>query len=186
MQKPGHYHLRLLARITLAVGLSALVSSGCGRRITDENLDQVHQDMSKKEVESILGQPTEIKSHELTLQTQMKTLQATRYYYEQEGQKVELIFVADKLVGKNGHFEIDGVVATRVAEKANSDAPIPGVNVAGPMTLNDEIDLGDGTIIVKETAAPIQTPEDMEPPLPIREQAAGTEPTPPVITEGLE
>ncbi len=83
----------------LALGLGA-----CGRRVTDTNLDCVRPDMSTKEVESILGQPTRVKTHELTLLTEMKTLPAQRYYYEQDGQTVELIFVNDKLVGKNGSF----------------------------------------------------------------------------------
>lgn len=89
-----------LFALFLFVGLTA-----CGKRITDANLDCVKPDMSAKEVESILGQPTTVKTHELTLQTQMKTLPAQRYYYEQTGRTVELIFVNDKLVGKNGSFE---------------------------------------------------------------------------------
>jgi hypothetical protein len=79
--------------------------SACGPRLSDSNLNQVRTDMSPKEVESILGQPTRIKAHELPLQTQMKTLPAQRYYYEQNGQTVELVFVNDKLVDKNGSFD---------------------------------------------------------------------------------
>lgn len=89
-----------LLALFLCVGLTA-----CGKRVTDANLDCVKPDMSSKEVESILGQPTLIKTHELTLQTEMKTLPAQRYYYEQAGRTVELVFVNDKLVGKNGSFE---------------------------------------------------------------------------------
>ena len=85
--------------------LVMLAFTACGKRVTDSNLDCVKPDMSAKEVESILGQPTSIKTHELTLQTQMKTLPAQRYYYEQNGKTVELIFVNDKLIGKNGTFD---------------------------------------------------------------------------------
>lgn len=122
----GDLRRRACSTLTLGLGLFAL--TGCGQRLTDANLDEVVPDMSKKEVESILGQPSAIKTHELTLQTQMKTLTATRYYYDQAGQKVELIFVADKLVGKNGHFTVDGMQVTRVAEKANAEQPIPGLD----------------------------------------------------------
>ena len=84
--------------------LCCTLLAGCGRRVTDANLDCVKPEMSSKEVESILGQPTKVKTHELTLQTQMKTLPAARYYYTQDGQTVELVFVNDKLVGKSGSF----------------------------------------------------------------------------------
>lgn len=83
-----------------------LLFAGCGKRITDVNLNQVKTEMTTKEVESILGPPTRVKSHEMTLQTQMKTLPATTYYYEQGGETVELRFVGDKLApgGRNGSF----------------------------------------------------------------------------------
>ncbi len=185
MRPLGYQEGRPLARTTMVLGLSAVLTTGCGPRITDRNLDEVKPDMSKKEVESILGQPTDIKSHELTLQTQMKTLQATRYYYEQAGHRVELIFVADKLVGKNGHFEVDGVVATRVAERANSDQPIPGVSAGAPMVLQEVIEINDEPSVA-EPAPSEPAPPAVEPALPIRDKAAGSEPTPPVISEGIE
>ena len=88
------------------IAMVTLLFTGCGKRITDVNLNQVKTDMSTKEVESILGPPTRTKSHEMTLQTQMKTLPATTYYYEQDGQTVELRFVGDKLApgGRAGSF----------------------------------------------------------------------------------
>ncbi len=91
--------------------------TACGRHVTDSNLDQVKPDMSSKEVESILGQPSRVKTHELTLQTQMKTLPAQRYYYEQNGRTVELIFVNDKLIGKEGSFDNDATPAINPAAK---------------------------------------------------------------------
>ena len=82
-----------------------LLLSACGERLSDDNLNQVKNDMSTKEVESILGQPTRVKSHELPLQTQPKTIPAQRYYYDQNGQTVELVFVNDKLAAKIGSFQ---------------------------------------------------------------------------------
>jgi hypothetical protein len=92
----GGYFLALALMVTLCA---------CGKRLREANLEAVQPDMTTKEVESVLGHPTRVKTHELTLMTQMKTLPATRYYYEQNGNVVELIFVNDKLVGKYGHFE---------------------------------------------------------------------------------
>lgn len=110
--------------LIVSLGMLCVLLAGCGKRVTDANLAEVKADMSMKEVESILGQPTRSKSHELTLLTQMKTLPATRYYYEQDGQTVELIFVSDKLIGKNGHFEPDNK-DTRLAEKENAGQFVP-------------------------------------------------------------
>jgi len=88
--------------ISLGLSLLALSGWGCGKRISDANLREVKPDMSTKEVESILGQPTRMQSHELPLQTQQKTLNATVYTYEQEGKTVDLFFVGDKLVSPGG------------------------------------------------------------------------------------
>ena len=84
------------------LGLSLLALTACGKRITDANLNEVKPDMSTKEVESILGQPTKMESHDLPLQTQQKTLNATVYTYEQDGKTVDLYFVGDKLVSPGG------------------------------------------------------------------------------------
>jgi hypothetical protein len=97
------FSARAARAILFALALGLLLPA-CGKRLREANLEAVQPDMSTKEVESILGHPSRVKSHELTLLTQMKTLPATRYYYEQNGTVVELIFVNDKLVGKYGHF----------------------------------------------------------------------------------
>jgi hypothetical protein len=84
--------------------LMALAS--CSKRITNRNLEQVHADMSIKEVESILGQPTRTLMREIESPTQKRTASAVTYYYEQDGHTVELHFVNDKLAegGKIGLF----------------------------------------------------------------------------------
>lgn len=91
--------------VTLLIVAISFCCVSCGKRITDRNLAAVRPDMSAKEVESILGPPTQIKTLEMTLQTQMKTLPATTYFYEQDGQRVEIYFVGDKMVKKIGAFE---------------------------------------------------------------------------------
>lgn len=93
--------------VALALGLTlGVIFSGCGKRITDANLREVKPEMTSKEVESILGPPTRMDMpHELKLQ-EVKTLQVTRYYYDQAGKTVELTFVGDRLAtgGINGKF----------------------------------------------------------------------------------
>lgn len=91
--------------IALSIAFSAALS-GCGKRITDANLREVKAEMTSKEVESILGQPTRMDMpHELKLQ-EVKTLQVTRYYYDQAGKTVQLTFVGDRLAtgGVTGKF----------------------------------------------------------------------------------
>jgi len=88
--------------ICIGLSLAAISGWGCGKRISDANLREVRPDMSTKEVESILGQPSRVQSHDLPLQTQQKTLNATVYTYEQGGKTVDLFFVGDKLVSPGG------------------------------------------------------------------------------------
>jgi hypothetical protein len=100
--------LRSTVISTLFISMAAVPA--CGKRVRDANLEMVEQDMSKKEVESILGQPTSVEVTELPLVTQRKMLPATRYYYEQDGRTVVLHFVDDKFVKFEGSFE--GTIAT--------------------------------------------------------------------------
>lgn len=88
------------------VALVALaVAGGCKRKLTDANLGCVKMDMKPKEVESILGQPTRTDTFEMPLQADVKTLQAQRYIYEQDGKQVTLHFVDGKLIGQEGSFD---------------------------------------------------------------------------------
>ena len=98
------FFFQTTAGVIAAVALASALS-GCGKRVTDSNLSKVKAEMTMKEVESILGHPTRANYHDLTLQTQMKTLPASRYYYDQDGRTVELIFVGDRLKGHTGNFD---------------------------------------------------------------------------------
>ncbi len=93
---------------SLLIGVATIPA--CGKRVRDANLEMVGQDMSKKEVESILGQPTSVEVTDLPLVTQRKILRATRYYYEQDDRTVVLHFVDDKFVKFEGSFE--GTIST--------------------------------------------------------------------------
>ena len=84
----------------IILALSTLVIAACGERISDNNLKQVHEEMSPKEVESILGQPTRIEKFQMEVQTQKPVLEGQRYYYEQNGKTIELHFVDGKLISR--------------------------------------------------------------------------------------
>ena len=86
--------LQTLARLTLVV-LIALSVSCIGKRITKANVDQVTEGMSKKQVESILGQPTSSKIEGPTV------LKQTTYVYRQGKDTVTIVFKDDKVQSKD-------------------------------------------------------------------------------------
>jgi outer membrane protein assembly factor BamE (lipoprotein component of BamABCDE complex) len=85
--------LQMLARLTL-VFLIALSVSCIGKRITKANVDQVTEGMSKKQVESILGQPSSSKIEEPAITKQ------TTYVYRQGKDTITIIFKDDKVQSK--------------------------------------------------------------------------------------
>jgi len=96
-----------MAACTLFTTL-ALVIAACGPRITNDNLivvenertsrEQLAKGISPKEVESILGQPTRSEITKLALETQKKEVEVVRFYYDQDGEQIELHFVDGKLI----------------------------------------------------------------------------------------
>ena len=86
--------LQIFARLTLVV-LIALSMSCIGKRITKANVDQVTEGMSKKQVESILGQPTSSKIEDPTI------IRQTTYVYRQGKETVTIVFKDDKVQSKD-------------------------------------------------------------------------------------
>ncbi|MEI6560582.1 MAG: hypothetical protein WCO68_00680 [Verrucomicrobiota bacterium] len=82
--------------LILSTVIALATFSGCQRKIKEANLRVLKPDMTAKEVESILGAPTRIEvGPEITRDPQ--TLLVTRHVYEQNGKKIELRFVGDRL-----------------------------------------------------------------------------------------
>lgn len=86
--------LQIFARLTLVVLIAVSVSC-IGKRITKANVDQVTEGMSKKQVESILGQPTSSKAEDPTIMKQ------TTYVYRQGKDTVTIVFKDDKVQSKD-------------------------------------------------------------------------------------
>jgi len=75
--------------------LLVLVLGSCaGRKLTKANVDEVGEGMSKKQVESILGPPTELDNKDFLI------LKKTTYVYRQGKDTVTIIFKDDKVVEK--------------------------------------------------------------------------------------
>jgi outer membrane protein assembly factor BamE (lipoprotein component of BamABCDE complex) len=73
----------------------ALLFSCSGQRLTQANVDQVTEGMSKKQVESILGPPTSVESKDFLL------LKRTTYLYRQPNGTVTVLFKDDKVAAKS-------------------------------------------------------------------------------------
>ena len=85
--------LQKVSRLLLVVVV--LLSISCvGRRITKANVDEVAEGMSKKQVESILGPPTELDNKDFVI------MKKTTYIYRQGKDTVTVIFKDDKVVEK--------------------------------------------------------------------------------------
>ena len=85
--------VRTISRLFLF--LLIFVSLSCaGRRITKTNVDEIAEGMSKKQVESILGPPTELENKDFLI------LKKTTYIYRQGQDTVTIVFKDDKVVEK--------------------------------------------------------------------------------------
>src|SRR5207302_3585697 len=95
----GHYfvirHSSFVICKLLLILLLGIASVSCvGRRITKANIDEVAEGMSKKQVESILGPPTELDNKDFVI------MKKTTYVYRQGQDTVTIVFKDDKVVEK--------------------------------------------------------------------------------------
>jgi outer membrane protein assembly factor BamE (lipoprotein component of BamABCDE complex) len=85
--------LRTASRLLLVLVLMLEISC-IGRRITKANVDQVAEGMSKKQVESILGPPSDIDNKDFVI------MKKTTYVYRQGKDSVTIVFKDDKVAEK--------------------------------------------------------------------------------------
>ncbi len=89
--------VKQMPRIALILSLAVIVMMGSAcsdKRITKANVDEVTEGMAKKQVESILGQPTAIDTKDLLIN------KTTTYVYRQGKESVTIVFKDDKVQGK--------------------------------------------------------------------------------------
>jgi outer membrane protein assembly factor BamE (lipoprotein component of BamABCDE complex) len=93
-------NMSILQRVfrPLLVLLLMLTVSCSGRRITKANVDEVTENMSKKQVESILGSPSEIDNKDFIV------MKKTTYVYRQGKEMVTIVFKDDKVQEKQSTF----------------------------------------------------------------------------------
>jgi outer membrane protein assembly factor BamE (lipoprotein component of BamABCDE complex) len=80
---------KLVLVLVLVIGVSCV-----GKRITKANVDEVAEGMSKKQVESILGTPTDIDNKDFVI------MKKTTYVYRQDKETVTIVFKDDKVTDK--------------------------------------------------------------------------------------
>ena len=90
----GIRHWSFVISRLLLVLILVLVISCVGRRITKANVDEVAEGMSKKQVESILGPPTELDNKDFVI------MKKTTYIYRQGKDTVTIVFKDDKVTEK--------------------------------------------------------------------------------------
>jgi outer membrane protein assembly factor BamE (lipoprotein component of BamABCDE complex) len=82
------------ATIVAVTALLMVISACSDRKITKANVNEVTEGMAKKQVESILGQPTAIDTKDLLI------TKTTTYIYRQGKESVTIEFQDDKVRSK--------------------------------------------------------------------------------------
>jgi outer membrane protein assembly factor BamE (lipoprotein component of BamABCDE complex) len=81
--------------VILSLALMLVLEISCvGRRLSKANVDEVTEGMSKKQVESILGPPTNIDNRDFIV------MKKTTYVYRQGKDTVTIVFKDDKMTDK--------------------------------------------------------------------------------------
>jgi hypothetical protein len=95
-QSNRHWSLLIgyFRRLLLVLALVSVLAGCVGRRLTKANVDEISEGMSKKQVESILGPPTNIDSKDFLI------LKKTTYVYRQGNDTVTIVFKDDKVAEK--------------------------------------------------------------------------------------
>src|ERR1700752_5175119 len=93
--RPMTTMFRIASPLMLVLMLVLMLDGCIGKRITKANVDQVTEGMSKKQVETILGLPTSLKTEEPA------TMKKTTYVYRQGKETVTIVFQDDKVQSKD-------------------------------------------------------------------------------------
>jgi len=86
---------RTASQLIIVLMLVLMLDSCIGKRITKANVDKVTEGMSKKQVESILGQPTSSTTEGPAI------IRQTTYVYRQGKDTVTIVFRDDKVQKKD-------------------------------------------------------------------------------------
>src|SRR6476619_2755298 len=119
---------QMVSRFVLVLMVVFMLDSCIGKRITKANVDQVTEGMSKKQVESILGQPTSSKTEDPTI------LKQTTYVYRQGKDTITIVFKDDKLQSKDSTISDGSAVRQTILSAPNPQAGSPTSRIIRPRT----------------------------------------------------
>ena len=89
-----------MKRLQIVSALIGMLLFACSnQRLNQANVDQVTEGMSKKQVESILGPPTNVETKDFLL------LKRSTYIYHQSNGSVTVLFKDDKVVAKSSTLQ---------------------------------------------------------------------------------
>ena len=89
------------AILLVATVSAALCLAACGSKLTQDNLQKVHNGMSQDEVKAILGNPTESSSSSGPL----GIMNGTTFTYHTDKADVKIIFLNNQVISTEGDFK---------------------------------------------------------------------------------
>jgi outer membrane protein assembly factor BamE (lipoprotein component of BamABCDE complex) len=93
-------NLEIISRAALAVAASSILLLTACSRLTEDNLQKVHNGMTTAEVKAILGDPTSSDTG-----SALGIVSGTTYVYHTSTSDVKITFVNDKVIATEGEFK---------------------------------------------------------------------------------
>ena len=85
--------------LTAAAIATALFLAACGSKLTEDNLQKIHNGMTTDEVKAILGNPTDVQS------SGVLGITGTTYTYHTDTSDVKITFLNEKVISTEGDFK---------------------------------------------------------------------------------
>jgi outer membrane protein assembly factor BamE (lipoprotein component of BamABCDE complex) len=90
--------VRSFCRTAIAVGVIIMLTA-CSR-LTEDNLQKIHNGMTTDDVKAILGEPTSSETG-----SALGLVSGTTYVYHTDKSDVKITFVNDKVIATEGNFQ---------------------------------------------------------------------------------
>jgi hypothetical protein len=88
----------MCSRVLLLLAMVLLLTA-CGSKLTEDNLQKIHNGMTTNEVKAILGSPNDVQS------SGALGITGTTYTYHAGSSDVKITFLNDKVIATEGEFK---------------------------------------------------------------------------------
>jgi major membrane immunogen (membrane-anchored lipoprotein) len=92
--------LQNISRIGLALAMASILLLTACSRLTEDNLQKIHNGMTTAEVKAILGEPTNSATS-----SALGIVSGTTYTYHTSSSDVKITFLNDKVIATEGEFK---------------------------------------------------------------------------------